>query len=84
MLQQISIEELGDEILYLSKKLNQSSSNYLCFNQACNHLGFTSSFMRKLILEKRIPFIKVSNKKLKFFRGDLDQWITSKRVEMMN
>ena len=80
----ISIEHLSDEILILSKQLSESNSDYLCFSQACSHLGFTTSFMRKLVLERRIPFMKVSNKKLKFSKTDLDNWIREKQVKVMN
>jgi excisionase family DNA binding protein len=84
MLPTISMEKLGEEILLLSKKLNQTKSDYLCFNQACDYLGFKSSFMRKLVLERKIPFIKVTNKKLKFSRVELENWINSKSIKTMN
>ena len=84
MEQQISIEQLSDEIFLLSKQLGAIDSDYLCFNQACSHLGFKTSFMRKLVLERKIPFIKVSNKKLKFSKNELDNWIREKQVKVMN
>lgn len=38
-------------------------------------------FIRRLVAERRIPFIKVAGTRVRFIPEDLDAWIASQRVE---
>lgn len=48
---------------------------------AASHLGCSERFIRRLVQERRIPFVKLGGTKLRFLEFDLDQWVASQRVE---
>lgn len=50
---------------------------------AAAHLGTTVSHVRRLVLERRIPFLKVGAK-VRFLVADLDDWLLAQRVEPVN
>ena len=39
--------------------------------------------MRRLVFERRIPFLKVAGSKIRFFPADLDAWLAAQRVEAL-
>jgi excisionase family DNA binding protein len=47
---------------------------------ACR-LGCSERFIRRLVQERRIPFVKLGGTRLRFVEADLDKWIASQRVE---
>jgi excisionase family DNA binding protein len=50
---------------------------------AANHLGCSERFIRRLVQERRIPFVKLGGTKVRFLARDLDRWVASQRVEAM-
>lgn len=44
-------------------------------------LGCSERFVRRLVQERRIPFVKLGGTKLRFIDADLDRWVVSQRVE---
>ena len=42
-------------------------------------LGVTTRFVRRLIAERRIPFLKIGEF-IRFDSNDIDQWIENRRV----
>ena len=48
---------------------------------AANHLGCSERFIRRLVQERRIPFVKLAGTRVRFLALDLDQWVVSQRVE---
>ena len=44
-------------------------------------LGCSERFVRRLVQERRIPFVKLGGTSLRFLDTDLDQWIANQRVE---
>jgi excisionase family DNA binding protein len=39
--------------------------------------------MRRLVQERRIPFIRLGGRKIRFLVVDLDRWVESQRVEVV-
>ena len=50
---------------------------------AAHRLGCSDRFIRRLVQERRIPFIKLGGTKVRFLVSDLDRWVVSQRVEAM-
>jgi excisionase family DNA binding protein len=48
--------------------------------QASAYLGCSVRYVRRLIQERRIPFIRLGGHKIRFNINDLDQWIDAQRV----
>jgi len=64
----------------------RSSSEYvdrplLDIPAAANHLGCSERFIRRLVQERRIPFVKLAGTRVRFLESDLNQWVVSQRVE---
>jgi excisionase family DNA binding protein len=49
---------------------------------AASHLGCSERFIRRLVQERRIPFVKLAGTRVRFLEFDLDQWVASQRVEV--
>lgn len=47
---------------------------------AASRLGVTPRFMRRLVFEQRLPYVKVG-KFIRFDPVDIDAWIAERRVE---
>lgn len=45
--------------------------------QAASHVGMSVAFMRKAVRQRRIPFVRVGGKALRFRLSDLDRWLES-------
>lgn len=50
---------------------------------AAHRLGCSDRFIRRLVQERRIPFIKLGGTKVRFLVSDLDRWVVNQRVEAM-
>ena len=44
-------------------------------------LGCSERFLRRLVQERRIPFVKLGGTKIRFQPSDLDRWVASQVVE---
>jgi len=51
---------------------------------AADRLGCSERFIRRLVQERRIPFVKLAGTKIRFEETSLDRWIASHRVEVIN
>ena len=47
---------------------------------AAEKLGCNERFMRRLVQERRIPFVKLGGTKVRFSLRELDQWVEGQRV----
>lgn len=47
---------------------------------AAIRLGCTERFIRRLVQERRIPFLKLGGSKIRFAPKDLDAWLDVQRV----
>lgn len=52
----------------------------LDIGQAAERLSVSQSFVRRLVLERRVPYFKVG-KYIRFESADLDDWLAARRVE---
>ncbi len=48
---------------------------------AAKRLGCSERFIRRLIQERRVPFVRLAGTKIRFLESDLDRWVVSQRVE---
>lgn len=48
--------------------------------QAANYLTVSERFVRRLVAERRVPFVKLG-KFVRFYRADLDAFVAQGRVE---
>jgi excisionase family DNA binding protein len=46
---------------------------------SANYIAVSVAFMRKLVRQRRIPFVRVGSKVLRFRKQDLDRWLESSR-----
>jgi excisionase family DNA binding protein len=53
----------------------------LTIDSVADALGVTPRFVRRLVAERRIPFVKVG-KFIRFDPGQLDLWLDEQRVEV--
>jgi excisionase family DNA binding protein len=45
------------------------------------YIGSSERHVRRLVAERRIPFVKVGGSKVRFFPSDLDAWLAANRIE---
>jgi len=45
------------------------------------YTGLSERFIRRLVAERRIPFIKVAGTRIRFAPSDVDAWLDGQRVE---
>ncbi len=50
---------------------------------AAEHLSVTTRFIRTLVAERRVPYLKVG-KFVRFDLDELDQWLDARRVEVLD
>ena len=48
---------------------------------AADRLGCSERFIRRLVQERRIPFIKLAGTRVRFCQSDIDHWISAQRIE---
>jgi excisionase family DNA binding protein len=53
----------------------------LDISAAASHLGCSERFIRRLVQERRIPFVKLAGTRVRFLELDLDRWVAGQRVE---
>ena len=56
-----------------------SSASLLDIDTVANSLGVTPRFVRRLVAERRLPYVKVG-KFVRFDPGELDVWLNLQRV----
>jgi excisionase family DNA binding protein len=53
----------------------------LTVKETSTYTGLPERFLRRLIAERRIPFIRVNGTRIRLLPDDLDAWFESQRVE---
>jgi len=56
-------------------------SRLLDIRAAADCLACSERFIRRLVQERRIPFVKLGGTRVRFLEADLRQWIVEQRVE---
>lgn len=64
-----------------SESLNTEAEVLLDIEGAARRLNVTPRFMRRLVAEKRVPYLKVG-KFIRFDPNDLSSWLSTRRVEI--
>jgi excisionase family DNA binding protein len=59
------------------------SRTLLDVDQAAEHLTVTPRFVRTLVAERRVPFLKIG-KFVRFDIADLDAWLDGCKVEVVD
>ena len=60
--------------------LKYVSRPLLDIREAANRLGCSERFIRRLVLERRIPFVKLGGTRVRFVDADLDSWVADQRI----
>jgi excisionase family DNA binding protein len=63
------------------KSLLTSDIRLLDIRGAAERLTCSERFIRRLVQERRIPFVKLGGTRVRFLGADLDQWIVNQRIE---
>ena len=59
-----------------------SSDVLLDVPSVAERLGCTPRYVRRLVMERRIPFVKLGGSKVRFSALELEQWIDTQRVRL--
>ncbi len=62
-----------------TSKVDPTSPSLLSIEQLAGWLGVTDRFIRRLVAERRIPFLKIG-KFIRFDPADIEPWLDSQRV----
>ena len=80
-----SPDKRNQEVVKAIKQLDSSLKIILdfpmTFNEACEYLKFTRSYLYKLCYLNSIPYHKPKGKVLYFFRSEIDQWVKKRLKE---
>ena len=76
---QSSVPPLLKSHLVASRKVDDRP--LLDIRAAADRLGCSERFIRRLVQERRIPFVKLAGTRVRFLDSDLDKWIAGQRVE---
>ena len=49
-------------------------------NRAAEHLSTSPRHLRRLVAERRIPFVRLGGRKVRFDTAELDRWVDAQRV----
>jgi excisionase family DNA binding protein len=63
-----------------SSAISKHPDPLLDVDEVADSLGVTNRFVRRLVAERRIPFVKVG-KFVRFDPAEISQWIDRRRVE---
>ena len=62
------------------KSLNLHTDALLDVSGAADRLGCSERYLRRLIQERRIPFVKLGGSKIRFSVNELERWLEAQRV----
>lgn len=54
----------------------------LTIDDVCAITGLRRSTIYKMICEKRIPFLKISGRCVRFWEADIERWLKSKTIDV--
>ena len=64
-----------------AETLSNDTRSLLDIRAAANRLGCSERFIRRLVQERRIPFVKLGGTRVRFVVSDLDKWVAGQRIE---
>lgn len=69
-----------EEIIQLLTANNILGKEILSFNESCQYMSISSSFLYKLTADRKIPYYIPNGKKIYFKRTELDTWLSRNRL----
>lgn len=78
------IQKEIEELKKLLKQTNLLNKEILSVEDATEYLQLSKSCLFKMTSKREIPFYKPGGKKIYFKRSELDNWITSAKVESID
>jgi excisionase family DNA binding protein len=75
------MRQSGDTVSDSRQSVRADNARLLDICAAARVLGCSERFVRRLVQERRIPFVKLAGTKVRFSGSELDKWISSQRVE---
>ncbi|HEV2360506.1 MAG TPA: helix-turn-helix domain-containing protein [Acidimicrobiales bacterium] len=61
-------------------RLSLRDSPLVDIGEAADRLGCSERYLRRLIQERRIPFVKLGGSKVRFSVAELEAWVETQRV----
>ena len=61
--------------------VREKAGQLLDIRSAAIRLDCSERYIRRLVQERRIPFIRLGGRKIRFLVVDLDRWVEGQRVE---
>lgn len=69
------------EIIQILKKHSFCNKEFFSFQEACDYLDLSPSFLYKMTSQRRIAFYVPNGKKIYFRKLELDNWLSKNRNE---
>ncbi len=86
-LEQEDIQAITDHLYSKLKPLISTSTSQthdlMDINELCDYLKVTRQWVHERTHLKEIPYIKLSNKQLRFRKKDIDKWLDSLQVPVI-
>jgi excisionase family DNA binding protein len=73
-------QAITKKISEIEDLLKEQTTKPLSFKEACEYLGFSSSYLYKLTSLQLIPHYKPSGKIIYFSKEELQAWVYAKRI----
>lgn len=67
--------------MVIEKDAAGSNDVLLDVPSVAERLGCTPRYVRRLVMERRIPFVKLGGSKVRFSAMELEEWINDQRVD---
>ena len=58
------------------EETHRPTANWCNIREAADHLGMSVAFLRKQVRLRRVPFVRIGTKALRFRKADLDSWLS--------
>lgn len=77
-----TIEQKLERIEKLLLNNSLKDKDILNFDEACEYLSFSKSYLYKLTASKKVPHYSPNNKKLYFKKEELDLWLLRNKKDV--
>jgi excisionase family DNA binding protein len=59
----------------------QITTSIFTYNELAEYLKVQPGTLRKWVMDKKIPFIKIGGKSVRFKKTDIDNWLEYQRID---
>jgi len=74
-------ENLSTQLNRIEEILKFQNAEPMNFENACNYLSISKSYLYKLTCKNQIPFYKPNGKKIYFEKAELNKWLLKNRAK---